>query len=128
MSDFTNNAFFWQKVDTIFFSNRFIITKNKNDRHDVYPNLIYPVEYGYLEDTCKPGNEISVYKGTKGSAIVDTLVVTADILNKDIEIKLLVGCTEEEEQQILHFLNQTDFQKSVLIRRGDEIPSWALTD
>ena len=59
---------------------------------------------------------------------MDCLVIAADILKKDLEVKLLYGCTEEEERQILHFLNQTDFQKGVLIRRGDEIPSWAITE
>ena len=44
------------------------------------------------------------------------------------EVKLLVGCTEEDENDILEFLNQTEFQKAVLIRRGNEVPEWAQND
>ena len=53
---------------------------------------------------------------------------TADILKKDCEVKLLVGCTEQETEKILQFLNQTQFQKAILVRRGKEMPSWATSD
>jgi len=49
-------------------------------------------------------------------------------LKKDIEVKLLVGCTPAEEDMILRFLNQTDFQKTILVRRGLEIPAWGNSD
>ena len=49
-------------------------------------------------------------------------------MKKDCEVKLLVGCTEEDENDILEFLNQTEFQKAVLIRRGNEVPEWAQND
>ena len=39
-----------------------------------------------------------------------------------------MGCTEEEQMKVLEFLNQTAFQKTVLIRRGDETPQWAMDD
>ena len=127
MNPYLNNAFFWQKIDTLFYSNQLVITRQKNDRHPLYPNLIYPTQYGYLEDTL-PDEGISVYKGSLEASKVDALVIAADILKKDLEVKMLVGCTPEEEKQILHFLNKTDFQKGVLIRRGEEIPSWAITE
>ena len=60
--------------------------------------------------------------------MVKTAVVAADILQKEIDVKLLVGCSKAEEDLILRFLNQTDFQKTILIRRGNEIPEWGLTD
>ena len=128
MSEFINNAFFWQKVDTLYFSSKLIITRKKGSRHPLYPNLIYPVDYGHLDDTNPEETGIEAFRGTVKTSHVDTIVICADILKKDIEIKLLTGCTEEEENQILHFLNQTDFQKTVVIRRGDAIPAWALTE
>ena len=54
--------------------------------------------------------------------------VAADILIKELDVKVLVGCTEEEVDQVLRFLNQTNYQKTVLIRKGNELPSWAETD
>ena len=32
------------------------------------------------------------------------------------------------EYKVLKFLNSTDFQKAVIIRRGIEIPSWAVVE
>lgn len=128
MPNLLNNAFFWQKIDTIFFSNKLVITKKKDEKHAVYKNLIYPVDYGTLDDTLPDNAGICVFKGSLKASAVDSVVIAADILKKDIEVKLLIGCTEDEELRILQFLNQTEFQKGILIRRGDDIPAWAITE
>lgn len=125
MKEFLNNAFFWQKIDTLVFSSKIVITKRINDKHNEYPNLIYPVDYGYLSVEEDGRDTISVYQGKSKKIVVNAIIVAIDILKKDIEVKLLVGCDETEEALILNFLNQTDFQKTVLLRRGQEIPSWA---
>ena len=65
---------------------------------------------------------------TEKSSLVQAIAVSADILKKDCEVKLLVGCSEEEIHDILEFLNQTEFQKAVLLRRGNEVPEWAQND
>ncbi|MDD2591408.1 MAG: Inorganic pyrophosphatase [Erysipelotrichaceae bacterium] len=128
MPNLLNNAFFWQKIDTIFSSNKLIITKKKGEYHSIYKNLRYPVDYGNLDDTLPENSGISVYKGSVSASVVDCIIVAADILKKDIEVKLLCGCTADEELSILQFLNQTEFQKGILIRRGDDIPAWAITE
>ena len=48
MNAFENNAFFWQKLDTLFLSSKLVIDRPKNTCHYKYSNLIYPVDYGYL--------------------------------------------------------------------------------
>ena len=109
MTNLENNAYFWQKIDTLFFSSKCIISRPAGTIHPQYSNLIYPVDYGYLQDTLNGGQEgIDVYKGSKSASFISTLVIAVDILKKDIEVKLLVGCTSAEEDLILRFLNQTD--------------------
>ncbi len=125
MSAYENNAYFWQKLDTLLLSSKLVIDRPKNTSHHKYSNLIYPVDYGYLTDTINSDlAPIDVFKGTKKSHLVNVIAICADILKKDVEVKLLLGCTPEEETLILEFLNQTEFQKCVLIRRGNEVPSW----
>ena len=129
MNTFENNAFFWQKLDTLLLSSHFELTQVAGSKHPQYANLIYPVDYGILKDTQTqdhPG--ISMYKGSITSHKVNAVIIAADILNKDVQIKFLVGCTAEQEENILRFLNQTDYQKTVLIRRSTEVPSWGLSD
>ena len=126
MTEYYNNAFFWQKVDTLFHSSSVKITKKKGDHHDEFHNLVYPMKY--LTDTKgSNGNGISVYVGS-GSSKVSALVVACDILMKELDVKMLIGCSEEEIEEVLRFLNQTEFQKTVLIKRGSSVPPWAESD
>ena len=97
--------------------------------HDTFKNLIYPTDYGHLTDTMSGSEEgISVYAGSGDRNQISGLIIAADILMKELDVKMLIGCTDEEIHTVLRFLNQTEFQKTVLIRRGTEIPSWGLTD
>ena len=125
--EFENNGYFWQKLDTLYLSSSLVIDKPKGTVHKRFGNLIYPVNYGYFRDNSDE-EHIRVFRGSLNSSAVEALVVCVDILKKDIEVKLLVGCTEEEELDILEFLNQTDFQKSVILRRGNDLPDWAVNN
>jgi inorganic pyrophosphatase len=129
MNQLENNVFFWQKIDSLYLSSTVIIIKEIGDTHANYTNLVYPVRYGYLQDTLsQDGQGISIYKGSEPSQYVSAIVVAADILKKDIEVKLLVGCTQEEEEKILKFVNQTEYQKTIMVRRGNSIPDWSNPD
>ncbi|MCH4266717.1 MAG: Inorganic pyrophosphatase [Solobacterium sp.] len=129
MKEYENNAYFWQKVDTLFLSSNLNIIHKKGETHPRFKNMIYPVNYGKLEDTAETGNTgISIYLGSGSHSVVTALIIAADILEKSLDVKILVGCTDEETEDVLRFLNQTDYQKTVLVRRGSEIPSWGITD
>lgn len=129
MQDYYNNAYFWQKIDTLVSSSKLMIAYNEGETHKEFKNLVYPVPYGYLCDLVNDKDlGIAFFKGSRSSNRVEALILAADILKKDLEPKLLIGCTEEEEMDILHFLNQTDLQKTILVRRGQELPGWATTD
>lgn len=129
MKELKNNAYFWQKLDTIYLSSDFSTTQTKGSVHPEHPYLKYPCNFGYLKAFASDqDNAIPCFKGTDPTKELDRIVVSADILNKDIKVFLLVGCSEAEQDEILHFLNQTDYQKSILIKRGNEVPSWAETE
>lgn len=40
-----------------------------------------------------------------------------DLMKKDSEIKILIGCAEEEKEIIYNTYNETQYMKGVLIRR-----------
>ena len=129
MNTLENHAFFWQKLDTLFFSSKLVVDRPRYTVHYKYSNLVYPVDYGYLSDTTGSDQApIDVFKGSQKTNQVGAIVVSADILKKDCEVKLLIGCSEEEEHEVLEFLNQTEFQKAILIHRGNEVPEWAQND
>ncbi|MBR4470443.1 MAG: Inorganic pyrophosphatase [Erysipelotrichaceae bacterium] len=128
MKEFENSAYFWQKVDTLYSSGDFKLVNKKGSAHKAYPSLTYPCDFGYVEtlssDTDSP---MEVFRSRK-SDTVDAIVICADIIDKRFEVKALVGLNEDECQEVLHFLNCTDYQKSVLLRRGKEIPAWSETE
>ena len=129
MNTLENNAFFWQKLDTLFFSSKLVVDRPRYTVHYKYSNLVYPVDYGYLSDTTGSDQApIDVFKGSQKTNQVGAIVVSADKIKKDCEVKLLIGCSEEEEHEVLEFLNQTEFQKAILIHRGNEVPEWAQND
>lgn len=128
MNTLENNAFYWQKLDTLYHSSELSIERKKNSIHPNYANLVYPVDYGYLKDMIDKTVSIGIFKGTQKSNSIQAIAVSADILKKDCEVKLIVGCSEEELMSIMLFLNQTDFQKAILVQRGSEVPFWASTN
>ena len=83
MSSFENNAFFWQKLDTLYLSSKLVIDRPRNTCHYKYSNMIYPVDYGYLNDTTGSDQApIDVFKGSEKSNLVQAVVISADILKK----------------------------------------------
>jgi inorganic pyrophosphatase len=124
-----NNVFFWQKMDTIALSSKIQIVRPKDTSHPDFANLVYPVDYGcFMDMSTTESDAIHVYRGTKKPAMVQAVAVSVDILKRDMDVKVLYGCTEDEELEILRFLNQTDYQKCFLVHRGKSIPNWALSE
>ena len=111
------NTNFWLALDKLVSESKIIIDRPKGSRHPKYPDCVYPLDYGYLESTSSmDGGGIDVWKGSGGD-YVDAIVVTVDLGKKDSEIKVLVGCNEDEKQLIFTAHNG-EYQKGILMRRG----------
>ena len=111
-------ANFWSAVDELINNSTIVIDRPKDSAHPRYPHCIYPVDYGYLSDTSSmDGSGIDLWLGTSGSRRIDAIICTVDLLKRDSEIKLLVGCTREETQKILEFHNDSEFMKGILVER-----------
>jgi len=62
---------------------------------------------------------IDIFVGTNPDKNIDSIICTIDLLKKDSEIKLLMGCTETKKMEIYNFLNVTDFMKAILVKRQE---------
>lgn len=127
MKEFENNAYFWQKVDTLYSSGDFKLKNAKGSVHPVYPSLTYPCDFGYVK-TLDNGSETPMEVFRSEGNKVTAIALCADIITKRFEVKAFVGLSDEECEEVLHFLNCTDYQKSVLLKRGKTIPSWGVTE
>lgn len=94
-----------------------VIDRPKGTAHPKYPNFIYRVDYGYLKDTkSMDSSGIDVWVGS-GEKKIDAIMCIVDLMKKDSEIKILIGCTEDEKQIIYQTHNETEYMKGILIRR-----------
>lgn len=55
--------------------------------------------------------------GSDETRKIDAIVCTVDLVKRDSEIKLLIGCTEAEKQIVLAQHNDSEFMKGILIHR-----------
>ena len=109
---------FWEAVDKLVDESKVVIDRPKGTHHPRFPSIIFPVDYGYLEHTTSPdGNGIDVWQGTDTAGKIDAIICTVDLMKKDSEIKLLIGCTPDERKTILEFHNESEYMKGILIER-----------
>ena len=108
---------FWNALDELVNDSEIIIDRPKGTAHPKYPNFIYKVDYGYLKETSSmDGGGIDVWVGS-GEKQIDAIICIVDLIKKDSEIKILIGCTEEEKDIVYKTHNETPFMKGILIRR-----------
>jgi len=106
----------WELVDQLIAMHEIVIDRPKASAHPLFPEFIYPVDYGFLMGTVGgDGDPIDIYVGT-GSAGLRGYFQTRDDIKQDREIKLLWNVTEEELTAIEHFLNKANLHP-VLIER-----------
>ena len=63
------------------------------------------------------GNAIDVWVGTDIAKKIDAIMCIVDLMKKDSEIKILIGCTEEEKTIVYNTHNDTKYMKGIMIRR-----------
>ncbi len=127
MKEFENNAYFWQKLDAAYISGDYMTLYKKGQKHPEYPGLIFPVDYGHISQSEDNLSSMKAFKGEKDNE-VKAVVVCANLLEKDLSAIILIGLTDEQTEEVLCFLNSTEFQKAVIFRRGKDIPSWAVVE
>ena len=109
---------FWEAIDTLVRESQIVIDRPKGTHHPRFPSIVYPVDYGYLENTASMDRGgIDVWLGSIPSRTVDAIICTIDLMKKDSEVKILLGCTPEEQKLVYEFHNQSEYMKGLLIRR-----------
>ncbi len=115
------NREFWALVDRLVAESTVVIDRPKGSCHPRYPHIVYPLDYGYLDNTTSmDAGGIDIWIGSSANRQVDALICTVDLLKRDSEIKLLLRCTEEEKATVLSFHNESEYMKGILIPREKE--------
>lgn len=95
---------FWQAMIDLVNENRITLDRPQGSIHPRYPDMIYPLDYGYLENTAAgDGDGIDVWMGSKDDKTLTGILCTFDTLKRDAEIKLLISCTRKDVETIQGF-------------------------
>jgi len=112
---------FWQTLDALVAESTIKIDRPKGSAHPRYPQSIYPLDYGYLQNTtAMDGSGIDVWVGSCPAQKVDAIMCVVDIVKRDSEMKILIGCTEDEKMTVYETHNCYASMKGILIRRGED--------
>lgn len=108
---------FWGYLEKLIEESPLVIDRPQGSVHPRYPDLVYPLDYGYLEDTItSDGGGIDIWIGEGDDRTLKAIICTIDLIKKDIEIKVLIGCSETNIQTIMDFLNSNSM-RAILFRR-----------
>lgn len=109
---------FWGYLEELVAQSSIIIDRPKGSVHPRYPQIVYKLDYGYLDGTNASDSEgIDVWLGTDAEQKLDAIVCTMDLVKRDSEIKLLIGCTPAEKLYINSFYNEWPLMGGILIER-----------
>ena len=109
---------FWEALDELVSNSHIVIDRPKGTAHPKFPGFIYQVDYGYLQNTASmDGSGIDVWVGSDVSRQVGAIICMVDLLKRDSEIKILIGCSNEEKYTVYQAYNNTEYTKGILILR-----------
>ena len=105
------DTFFWQAMRQLLLSHLLIVDRPRGTHHPRFSDMIYPLDYGYLENTTSgDGGGIDVWVGSlnrvmnqASAGMLTGILCTFDTLKRDAEIKLLLACSEADIQVIRDF-------------------------
>ena len=84
------NPQFWQALDQLLARSALVIDRPKDSSHPRFPEMVYPLDYGYLENTASmDGEGVDVWVGTAQPPALDGLLWVVDLPKGDVEVKLL---------------------------------------
>ena len=98
---------FWHALQQLVNTHAVVIDRPLGFQHRRNPAWVYPMNYGYLEGTRSgDGKGIDVWLGSGDPATIAGFLEVVDLRKREMEVKLLLGCTEDEIEVARTFQQQ----------------------
>lgn len=108
---------YFEKLEGIIKSNGYTIDRPKGKSHPRFPELIYPIDYGYINGTqSQDGQGIDLFLGTGDNLGVVGIICAFDDVKHDSEIKVLYNCTEDDITTAMKMMSHSPMT-GLLVRR-----------
>lgn len=111
--------FDWAAWEAVVRRHGLTVDRPRDTAHPDYPEIVYPMDYGYVNATAATdAQELDAFIGTGSGGLVG-LLLTADYRKGDCEAKLLVDCTPREVYLANGFINhdRTLLEGVLVLRR-----------
>ena len=106
----------WEHWELLIRTRGVVIDRPRGSAHPSYPDMIYPLDYGYIPGTVGgDGAEVDVFAGTAPTGLQAALLTT-DTLKGDRELKLLWNMTDEEMSIARAFLDHGAMRSALRLR------------
>ncbi len=115
----------WDGWEQCIAANGVTIERPRTTAHPNYPSVIYPLDYGCINDTqSTDGEPLDVFVGRGTTGLVGA-ILTTDHRQRDREIKLLYDCTPAEIYTAHGFINyDRTLLEGVLVLRRSMLTLW----
>lgn len=98
------DALDWEHWERLLRERGVVIDRSRGSAHPRYPDMIYPLDYGYIPGTIGgDGSEVDVFIGTEDTGL-RAAFLTTDTHKGDRELKLLWKTTDGEIAAAQRFL------------------------
>lgn len=116
----------WLGWERVIAEKGITLDRPKFSRHPDYPEIIYPIDYGFVNETLgEDGMELDIFVGSVPTGVV-AYERTVDHQKGDTEIKLLYNCSPQEVYLVHGFLNfAPDLLNGKLVMRYPMDDLWA---
>ncbi len=116
----------WEGWEEIILERGFTLDRPKGSVHPVHPEIVYPIDYGYVNETQGgDGEELDIFVGSADNGLV-AVILTTDRRKKDRECKLILNCSPEEIYLINGFINfDPDLMTGKIVMRTLMRELWA---
>lgn len=111
---------FWRRLDELLERSEIVIDRPRGSRHPRFPEIVYALDYGYLDGTTSADGEgVDVWLGSDAARRLDAVICTVDLDKRDAEMKLMVGCTAEDRDYIERFYNSWPDMGGMIVLRDE---------
>jgi inorganic pyrophosphatase len=98
----------WRRWERLINERGIVIARPRGHAHPVYPDMIYPCDYGHVPDTSAPdGEDIDIFVGPVPAGLVGLIALTHQPSGVS-EPKLLMNLSRADADEIVEFLDRGD--------------------